>query len=116
MTAQPVDGQEAHEPDVELDATGAAWIVWTQRGRAGEEIRLGPLRDLESTVTVSDAPGIHLQPALASLQTPLDLAQRQADEAQLRKAGIKLGVDYPKPILDLKQTRERALARYKKLS
>jgi deoxyribodipyrimidine photolyase len=31
-------------------------------------------------------------------------------------AGVRLGVDYPRPILDLKVTRERALARFKALA
>ena len=39
----------------------------------------------------------------------------QASDDVLLQAGIKLGVDYPFPILDLKVTRERALARFKAL-
>ena len=38
-----------------------------------------------------------------------------ADEAVLQSAGIKLGSDYPEPMLDLKFTRERALERFKAL-
>jgi len=37
----------------------------------------------------------------------------QATEKDLKAAGIQLGIDYPQPMLDLKQTRERALLRYK---
>lgn len=39
----------------------------------------------------------------------------EASTEILRAAGIILGVDYPEPILDLKVTRERVLARYKAL-
>ena len=39
----------------------------------------------------------------------------QASDDELLQAGVKLGVDYPHPILDLKATRERALARFKAL-
>ena len=38
-----------------------------------------------------------------------------APPEMLRAAGLELGVDYPQPILDLKVTRERALARFKAL-
>jgi deoxyribodipyrimidine photolyase len=34
---------------------------------------------------------------------------------ELQLAGIELGKDYPAAIVDLKQTRERALAAYKTL-
>jgi deoxyribodipyrimidine photo-lyase len=55
-------------------------------------------------------------PELCGLPPKLRHQPWQASEAELRQAGIELGTDYPKPILDLKQTRERALARYKELS
>jgi len=34
----------------------------------------------------------------------------------LEKAGIKLGRDYPKPIVDHAQAREEALAAYKRIT
>ncbi len=40
----------------------------------------------------------------------------EAPPEVLKAAGLRLGVDYPKPILDLKTTRERALARFKALA
>ncbi len=39
----------------------------------------------------------------------------EADAATLKAANLRLGEDYPLPILDLKTTRERALARFKSL-
>lgn len=38
-----------------------------------------------------------------------------ADEDTLKKAGVKLGKDYPKPIVDHSSARERALEAYKKV-
>ena len=40
----------------------------------------------------------------------------EASEELLQAAGIKLGEDYPLPLLDLKTTRERALERFKALA
>jgi deoxyribodipyrimidine photo-lyase len=55
-------------------------------------------------------------PELGGLPARLRHQPWQASEAQLQAAGIRLGVDYPRPILDLKETRERALQRYRALS
>jgi deoxyribodipyrimidine photo-lyase len=38
-----------------------------------------------------------------------------APESELAAAGIRLGTDYPKPVVDLKASRERALDAYKSL-
>jgi deoxyribodipyrimidine photo-lyase len=54
-------------------------------------------------------------PELAGLPARFRHKPWQASAEILRAAGITLGVDYPEPILDLKVTRERALARYKAL-
>jgi deoxyribodipyrimidine photo-lyase len=54
-------------------------------------------------------------PELGGLPAKLRHRPWEADERQLKEAGIRLGVDYPRPILDLKRTRERALERYKDL-
>ena len=54
-------------------------------------------------------------PELASLPARLRHQPWQATAAELTAAGIRPGIDYPNPILDLKSTRERALARYKSL-
>jgi deoxyribodipyrimidine photo-lyase len=54
-------------------------------------------------------------PELATLPTRLRHRPWEASENDLRAAGIRLGVDYPEPIVDLKITRERALERFKAL-
>ena len=54
-------------------------------------------------------------PELGSLPARLRHQPWQATPDELTAAGIRPGIDYPDPILDLKSTRERALARYKLL-
>jgi len=55
-------------------------------------------------------------PELAGLPARLRHKPWEASAAQLDAAGIRLGVDYPRPMVDLKVTRERALARYQDLA
>ena len=58
---------------------------------------------------------LHYCPELKGLPARLRHQPWLASEAQLKDAGLRLGIDYPRPILDLKATRERALQRYKAL-
>lgn len=65
-----------------------------------------------------DAEGDYLLrycPELCALPARLRHQPWQASAAQLRDAGIRLGIDYPEPMVDLKVTRERALQRFKDL-
>jgi deoxyribodipyrimidine photo-lyase len=65
-----------------------------------------------------DPNGIYLRtwiPELTTLPNKYIHAPWQAPASILEKAGISLGKDYPQPIVDLKQTRERALNHYKKI-
>ena len=55
-------------------------------------------------------------PELAGLPAKLRHKPWEASAAQLAAAGIRPGIDYPAPMLDLKVTRERALARFKALT
>ena len=57
----------------------------------------------------------HWLPELAKLQGKALYAPWEADPARLQAAGILLGKDYPKPIVDLKTSRERALAAFSKV-
>jgi deoxyribodipyrimidine photo-lyase len=54
-------------------------------------------------------------PELEGLEPKYRHKPWDAGTARLTAAGIRLGVDYPEPILDLKTTRERALARFRNL-
>lgn len=51
-------------------------------------------------------------PELARLPTPFIHRPWEADAATLRAAGLELGRDYPRPIVDHGQARDRALAAF----
>jgi deoxyribodipyrimidine photo-lyase len=57
----------------------------------------------------------HFVPELAKLSAKHLHDPSSAPTMELELAGIELGRDYPAAIVDLKQTRERALAAYKTL-
>ena len=54
-------------------------------------------------------------PELAGLPPKWRHQPWAANDSLLAAAGVRLGRDYPQPMLDLKVTRERALARFKAL-
>jgi len=54
-------------------------------------------------------------PEIAGLPDKLLHSPWQAPAAVLAEAGIELGLDYPYPIVDLKASRERALAAFQSL-
>lgn len=51
-------------------------------------------------------------PQLADLPTPLLHAPWKASAIELAAAGVELGRDYPRPVVDHAEARERTLARY----
>ena len=55
-------------------------------------------------------------PELAALPNKYLFNPWEASDDLLREANVELGVTYPKPIVDLKASRERALASFKSLS
>jgi deoxyribodipyrimidine photo-lyase len=55
-------------------------------------------------------------PELATLPVRYRHKPWEASPDVLQSASVELGVDYPRPILDLKTTRERALERFKALA
>jgi deoxyribodipyrimidine photo-lyase len=55
-------------------------------------------------------------PELAKLDPPAIFAPWQAAPADLEAAGVRLGSDYPHPVVDHKPARDRALARLSTIS
>jgi len=54
-------------------------------------------------------------PEIAGLPDKYLHSPWQAPAAVLAEAGIELGMDYPRPMVDLKASRERALAAFQSL-
>ncbi|MBX3424242.1 MAG: deoxyribodipyrimidine photo-lyase [Pirellulales bacterium] len=54
-------------------------------------------------------------PELARLETPAIFEPWNADEADLATAGVRLGDDYPEPIVDHGEARDAALAAYEEI-
>ena len=54
-------------------------------------------------------------PELAKLPPKWIYRPWEASESELRKAGVRLGENYPHPIVDHREARERALANYEKV-
>ena len=102
--------------DADLANNSASW-QWC----AGSGADAAPYFRIFNPVLQSkkfDADGDYLLrycPELGGLPPALRHCPWEASSGQLEKAGIRLGVDYPEPMVDLKATRERALARYKAL-
>jgi deoxyribodipyrimidine photo-lyase len=66
-----------------------------------------------------DAAGEYVRrfvPELAALDKKYIHCPWQASDKVLAEAGVRLGKDYPEPIVDLKASRDRALAAYKQIS
>ena len=103
--------------DADLANNSASW-QWC----AGSGADAAPYFRIFNPVLQSerfDAEGHYLLrycPELGGLPARLRHKPWQASEAQLQEAGIRLGIDYPKPMVDLKITRERALQRFKALT
>jgi deoxyribodipyrimidine photo-lyase len=102
--------------DADLASNSASW-QWC----AGSGADAAPYFRIFNPVLQSekfDPDGVYLLrycPELGGLPARLRHQPWQASESELRAAGIRLGVDYPRPILDLKKTRERALQGYRAL-
>ena len=102
--------------DADLASNSASW-QWC----AGSGADAAPYFRIFNPVLQSqkfDPDGEYLQrycPELAGLPARLRHQPWQASPAQLQEAGIRLDIDYPSPMVDLKVTRERALQRFKAL-
>ena len=103
--------------DADLAANSASW-QWV----AGSGADAAPYFRIFNPVTQSekfDAEGEYITkycPELAALPKKFIHKPWEASDDVLEQAGVVLGKDYPLPILDLKETRERALAANKSIS
>ena len=102
--------------DADLASNSASWQWVAGSGAdAAPYFRIfNPVRQSEKF----DPDGEYLLrycPELSGLPKKLRHQPWLASATELSAAGIELGVDYPQPMLDLGETRERALARFKAL-
>jgi deoxyribodipyrimidine photo-lyase len=102
-----------HLMDGDLPANNGGW-QWV----AGTGTDAAPYYRIFNPVTQAekfDPDGDYIRrwvPELSKLQPPAIFAPWKAAAADLEAAGVRLGVDYPHPIVDHMTARNRALARY----
>jgi deoxyribodipyrimidine photo-lyase len=102
-----------HLMDGDLPANNGGW-QWV----AGTGTDAAPYYRIFNPVTQAekfDPDGDYIRrwvPELAKLQPPAIFAPWQAGAADLEAGGVRLGADYPDPIVDHTTARNRALARY----
>jgi deoxyribodipyrimidine photo-lyase len=106
-----------HLMDGDLPANNGGW-QWV----AGTGTDAAPYYRIFNPVTQAekfDPDGDYIRrwvPELAKLRPPAVFAPWQADPADLAAAGVRLGRDYPHPIVDHADARRRALARFEEVS
>lgn len=102
--------------DADLANNSASW-QWV----AGSGVDAAPYFRIFNPVTQGekfDAEGVYTRrfvPELKNLPNQYLFKPWEAPDDELKKAGVVLGKDYPKPIVDLKTTRERALEAFARL-
>ena len=103
--------------DFDLASNSASW-QWV----AGSGTDAAPYFRIFNPVTQAqrfDAEGVYIKqyvPALKRLPQTCLFAPWEAPALVLQAADVVLGQDYPRPIVDLKQSRELALEKFRKLS
>lgn len=103
------------DADLANNSVGWQWI-------AGTGIDAAPYFRIFNPITQGekfDPEGIfvkHYVPELEALSKRYLMKPWQAPQKELDQAGVQLGKDYPYPIVDLKESRQRALAAFKQLS
>jgi deoxyribodipyrimidine photo-lyase len=106
-----------HLMDGDLPANNGGW-QWV----AGTGTDAAPYYRIFNPVTQAekfDPAGDYIRrwvPELAKLEAPAISAPWQAATADLEAAGVRLGADYPHPIVDHATARNRALARFQEAS
>ncbi len=106
-----------HLVDGDLPANNGGW-QWV----AGTGADAAPYYRIFNPVTQAerfDPDGDYIRrwvPELARLDPPAIFAPWQASPADLHAAGVRLGADYPHPMVDHLTARDRALARFQEAS
>jgi len=106
-----------HLVDGDLASNNGSW-QWV----AGSGIDAAPYHRIFNPVTQAerfDPEGDYIRrwlPELAKLDPPAIFAPWRADPADLEAAGVRLGADYPHPIVDHAAARNRALSRFQEAS
>jgi deoxyribodipyrimidine photo-lyase len=102
-----------HLMDGDLPANNGGW-QWV----AGTGADAAPYYRIFNPVTQAekfDPDGDYIRrwvPELAKLPAPAIFAPWKADSSDLEAAGVRLGADYPHPVVDHATARDRALARF----
>ena len=102
------------DADLASNSAGWQWIAGCGADAAPyfrifNPITQGQKFDIDGTYTKKYVP------ELFSLPNKYLFSPWEAPEDILSEAGVKLGIDYPFPIIDLRQSRERALSTFAKL-
>jgi deoxyribodipyrimidine photo-lyase len=103
--------QHLMDGDLASNNGGWQWVAGTGTDAAPYYRIFNPVAQAEKF----DPDGDYIRrwvPELAKLPAPAIFAPWQADPDDLEAAGVRLGADYPRPIVDHKQARDRALSRF----
>lgn len=102
------------DADIANNSAGWQWIAGCGADAAPYFRIFNPI--LQAQKFDKDGAFIHQWvPELANLPTPHCFQPWLAPESVLKQANVELGVSYPKPIIDLSASRDRALAAFAKL-
>lgn len=102
------------DADVANNAAGWQWIAGTGADAAPYFRIFNPVTQGQN-FDKTGAYTRHYCPELKNCPDQYLFNPWEAPDSVLEKAGITLGVDYPRPIVDLKASRERALAAFQAL-
>ncbi|HEV2892998.1 MAG TPA: FAD-binding domain-containing protein, partial [Actinomycetota bacterium] len=101
--------------DLPANNGGWQWVAGTGTDAAPYYRIFNPVTQAEKF----DPDGDYIRrwvPELAKLQPPAIFAPWRASPADLEAGGVRLGPDYPHPIVDHMAARDRALARHQEAS
>jgi deoxyribodipyrimidine photo-lyase len=107
--------QRLMDGDLPSNNGGWQWVAGTGTDAAPYYRIFNPVTQAERF----DPEGDYIRrwvPELAKLPAPAIFAPWQAAATDLEAAGVRLGTDYPRPIVDHRRARDRALSRFQEAS